>query len=120
MAFTDPLSVTISAATSSLPRVSVEGAESMYQSSDGLIEVVAGHESGKRFRHLLRINHSKLTSDPFKPSENVKVGMSHYLVFDIPPAGYTAAEALAVYTGFKTMYTASSDALITKLLGFES
>lgn len=120
MAFTDPLSVTISAVTTPLPRVSQADDESSYQSADGLIVVKAGHDSGKRLRHTIRIDHNKLTADPFKPSENVKVGMSHYLVFDVPPAGYTNAEVLAVYTGFKTMYTATSDALITKLLGGES
>jgi len=73
-----------------------------------------------RARHVLRIDHSKITSDPFKPSENVKVGMSFYLVFDMPPAGYTNTEALAVYTGFKTLFTASSDAIIAKVLGGES
>jgi hypothetical protein len=94
--------------------------ESLYQSSDGLIQLAASHDNGKRLRHLLRVNHSKLTSDPFRPTENVKVSMSNYIVFDVPIAGYTVTEQLAVYTGFKTLYTATSDALITKLLGGES
>jgi hypothetical protein len=46
--------------------------------------------------------------------------MSCYIVFDLPPAGYTSAEALAVYTGFKTQLAAGSDLLVTKLLGGES
>lgn len=120
MAFTDPLSITISAVTTPLPRTSMADDESKYTSADGLIQVLASHDSGKRLRHVLRINHSKLAADPFRPSENVKVSMSHYQVFDLPIAGYTAAEVLAVYTGFKTLYTATSDALITKLLGGES
>jgi hypothetical protein len=120
MAFSDPLSITISAVTTPLPRTSMEADESIYQSADGLIQVMASHDSGKRLRHVLRINHSKLAPDPFRPSENVKVSMSHYQVFDVPVVGYTAAEITAVYTGFKTLYTASSDALVTKLLGGES
>lgn len=124
MSFTDPLSVTISAVTTPLPRVgdadgNVDG--SVYQSADGLIVVTASHQTGgKRTRRLIRIDTNKITADPFRPAENVKVGMSNYLVFDLPPAGYTNAEAQAVYTGFKTMITASSDLLITKLLGGES
>ncbi|DAD50323.1 coat protein [ssRNA phage Gerhypos.2_35] len=122
MSFADPLSITISAATSSLPRVSVEGDESQYTSGDGLITVTASHDEGREQRHrrLLRIDHSKLAPDAFRPSENVKVRMSHYLIFDVPVGGYTTAEQLAVYTGFKAMYSATSDALITKLLGGES
>jgi hypothetical protein len=120
VAFTDPLSITISAVTSSLPRISVMQDESIYQASDGLVQVQASHDSGKRYRHLLRVNHSKLAPDPFRPTENVKVSMSNYIVFDVPVAGYTAAEQLAVYAGFKSLYSASSDALIVKLLGGES
>jgi hypothetical protein len=120
MSFTDPQTVTISAVTSSLPKVSTTGDETVYQDSTGLIQMLASHDQGKRNRHLLRINHSKLTADPFIPAENVKVSMSCYLVFDVPLAGYTAAEQLAVYTGFKTQFSASSDALITKLLAGES
>jgi len=122
MALTDPQSVTISAVTTPLPRTFAEGDESAYVSADGLIKLSVSHTLAKqgRARRLLRIDHSKLTSDPFKPSENVKVSMATYLVFDIPPAGYSNAEALAVYTGFKTLFTASSDALIVKVLGGES
>lgn len=120
MAFTDPVTITISGTPYTLPRISIEGDESTYQTSDGLIAVRASHDYGKRNRHLLRIDHSKVTADPFIPADNVKIGMSNYVVFDVPAVGYTVAEALAVYTGFKTWFTASTDAVITKLLGGES
>jgi hypothetical protein len=121
MSFSDPLSVTIAPASAvSLPRVNVEDNASDYQSADGLIVVRASHQYGKRTRRLLRIDTSKITSDPFKPAENVKVSMGVQLVFDLPPAGYTSTEALAVYTGFKTAFSATSDVMITKLLGGEN
>jgi len=122
VAFTDPQSITISAATTPLPKTFSSGDESAYTSADGLIRLSVNHSLVKqgRARRVLRIDHSKVTSDPFKPSENVKVSMANYIVFDLPPAGYTNTEALAVYTGFKTLFTASTDALIVKLLGGES
>jgi hypothetical protein len=122
MAFTDPQLITISGVTSSLPRTSQLADESEYTSGDGLIQLSASHSAtkGNRARRVLRIDHSKLTADPFKPAENVRVSMSNYIVFDVPPAGYTTAEQLAVYNGFKALYTATTDALITKLLGGES
>jgi hypothetical protein len=120
MSFADPQSVTISGTAISLPRTSVEGDDVTYQSADGLVQVLASHDYGKRNRHLLRINHSKITADPFIPAENTKVSMSCYMVFDLPPVGYTAADALAVYTGFKGQFTASTDLLISKLLAGES
>lgn len=120
MSFADPQTITISGTTSPLPKVSTEGDETIYQSADGLIQMLASHDAGKRLRHLLRVNHSKLTADPFIPSENVKVSMSCYIVFDVPPVGYTAAEQLAVYTGFKNQFSAASDTVISKLLAGES
>lgn len=120
MAFTDPQSITISAVTTPLPRVFTDKSVSDYQSADGLIRLRASHANGKRTRRVLRLDHSKITSDPFIPAQNTKVSMSNYIVFDVPVAGYTNAEILANYVGFKALYTATSDALISKLLGGES
>jgi len=121
MSLADPLSITISGVTTSLPRVSVGDDRSEYQSGDGLIRVTASHQggAGKRIRRMYRLDTSKLTADPFKPAENVQVGMAVYTVFDLPPAGYTAAEALAAFVGYKGLYGAS-DANIVKILGGES
>lgn len=120
MAFTDPQSVTISGTAIALPRTSVGNNSGTYTSADGLVTLSASHAYGRRTRRVLRIDHAKLTADPFISSQNVKVSMSNYLVFDLPPAGYTNADAQAVYAGFKTLFTGTSDALIVKLLGGES
>jgi len=120
MSFTDPLSITIGGTTISLPRTSVGDNESEYTSGDGTVQVKASHTEGKRTRRVLRIDTSKIAPDPFRDDENVEVSMSYYMVFDLPPAGYTAAEAKAVYDGFKAMVAASSDQQIVKLLGGES
>lgn len=121
MALADPQTVTISSVAIPLPRVSVDDSESEYLSSDGLVKLTVSHSYGKRTRRLIRIDHSKLAPDAFRPSENVKVGIGVYTVFDLPQSGgYTAAEVLAVYAGYKAMLAASSDALITKALGGES
>jgi len=119
MAFTDPQSVTISAVTTSLPRVESGKNQSVYKSADGLIGLSASSAYGKRTRRVVRLDHSKIAADPYT-AVNRKFSMSNYIVFDLPDLGYTNTEALAVYTGFKTLFTASSDALITKLLGGES
>jgi hypothetical protein len=120
MAYADPQSITISGVTTPLPRVETAVGKSAYLSADGLIRLEASNAYGRRTRRVLRVDHSKITADPFIPAQNTKVSMSNYIVFDVPVAGYTNAEALAVYTGFKTAFSASSDLLITKLLGGES
>jgi hypothetical protein len=122
MALADPQSITINAVTTPLPRTFSAGSESVYTSSDGLWKLSLNHNLVKqgRKRHLLRFDHAKVTSDPFVPTQNVLVGTAIYLVVDVPPAGYTNTEITQVYTGFKTLFTASSDAVITKLIGGES
>lgn len=120
MAFTDPIALTVNSVGLTLPKVSTEGDDTTYQTADGLFVVTAKHNYAKRNRHQLRIDQSNITADPFKPAENVRVGQSFYLVFDVPPAGFTATESLQLYQGLKTWFTASTDAVITKLLGGES
>jgi hypothetical protein len=120
MAFSDPQSITISGSTISLPKVSSGNGSGDYQSADGLVHLGASNHYGRRTRRVLRLDHSKITADPFIPSQNSKVSMSCYMVFDLPVAGYSNADAKAVYDGFKGLYTATSDAVITKLLGGES
>jgi hypothetical protein len=120
MSLTDPLSVTISGNTISLPRISVGDDRSEYSSGDGLTTFIASHDYGKRTRRTARINTKKIAADVFKPTENREESMSFYIVFDLPKVGYTPAEALAVFTGFNTLCTASSSVVITKLLGGEN
>lgn len=120
MALSDPQSITISGTTSSLPRVSTGDGKSSYQSADGLTRLTLSNAYGRRTRRVARIDVSKLTSDPFIPSSNVLVSMSNYIVFDTPPAGFTLSEAQAVYGGFKSLFTGSSDAMIVALLGGQS
>lgn len=122
MSLADPLSITISAATTPLPRTGdIDGPNdgSIYRSSDGLIVFTASHDVRKRARRMLRLDLSKIAPDVHKPAENVMLSMGIYLVFDMPPAGYTNAEALAAFVGFNSLVTASSNANISKLLGAE-
>lgn len=120
MAFTDPQSITIGGTTTPLPRVITGAGTSTYTSADGLTSLTAASTNGRRTRRNIRLDLAKITADPFIPAQNQKVSMSVYTVFDLPPAGYTNADALAAWVGFRTALAATSDALISKLLGGES
>lgn len=122
MAFADPQSVTINAVANSLPRVSSGVQTGGFKKDDGLIGLTVAHSStkGRRWRRTIRLDHSKVTTDPFLPANNVQVGMSVYIVADVPPAGYTLAEQKQVIDGFAAFLTASSGAKITQLLGGEN
>lgn len=120
MAFSDPQTVTISGSTISLPRTNTGNNGSEYLSADGLVKLAASSAYGRRTRRVLRLDHSKITADPYIPSQNAKVSMSVYTVFDIPPVGYSNADALAIYLGFNNQVNAASNLLVTKILGGES
>jgi len=121
MSFSDPLSITISGATSSLPRISVGDDKSEYQSADGLIRVEASHQyKVDRTRRMFRLDTKKVTADPMRPVENRQVSMSTYVVFDTANDAYTVAEVVAAWAGLNTLLTANTNANVTKLLGGES
>jgi len=123
MSLSDPQTITIGGVTTSLPRTSVGEGASAYTSADDRIILSVSHsktKGDKRNRRMIRIDTSKISPDPFMPAENVEVNAAAYVVFDVPVDGFTDAEVLALWVGFKTQLSASSDAIITKLLGGES
>jgi len=123
MAFADPQSVTINAVANSLPRVVTGGSTgraSTYQKDDGLVGLVISHDVGKRTRRTIRLNHAKIAADPLISAQNIKYSMSAYLVVDLPPTGYTVAEAKMIVDGLTAYLTASSGAKVTQLLGGEN
>lgn len=120
MSFSDPVKIKIGATEYELPRTSVGKNESEYTGNEGDLVVKAASAYGKRTRRTLRVDQTKITADPFIPANNTSVSMSNYIVFDLPPAGFTPAEALAVYKGFIETLQASSSKLVVQLLGGES
>jgi hypothetical protein len=123
MALADPQTITINAVTTPLPRTYGREFESAYTSADGLWKLSLNHNLVKqgRQRHLLRFDHSKIAANPMVTNQNERVSMAVYLVMEVPPPGwYSNTEQLQVYAGFKGLMTASSDAIVTKLIGGES
>jgi len=125
MSYADPLSITIGAATYSLPRTSVGDNKSVYTATDvdNKITLTASHQYGKRTRRVLRLDHLTFhQADSYLPSNYADVGGSIYTVFDFPSNHvlYGAASVKAIWDGYDALLNASSDVLVTKLLGGES
>lgn len=120
MALPDPQSVTISGTATSLPRTGFTNTSGTFASADGAISETVSHQYGKRTRHLIRLDHSKVAADPFTSGINTKYAASVYIVVDQPNVGYTSAELKAVVDGFLAQLAASSGTLITRILGGES
>jgi hypothetical protein len=120
MAFSDPQSVTINAVANSLPRTSSGVNAGVFTKDDGNVKLSIASQYGKRNRRTARIDHSKIAADPLISAQNIKYGMSVYLVCDVPITGYTIAEQKQIADGLTTWLTASSGANLLKLLGGEN
>jgi hypothetical protein len=120
MSFTDPQSIKIAGTTISLPRVSVGQGTSSYLSEDGLTKVTISSVQKTRKRHTFRVDVSKITTDPFIPTQNTEVSMSAYIVVDRPSAGYLNSDALNVVKGLLEVLSATEYAAVKKLVAFES
>lgn len=122
MSFADPQSLKIGATENSLPRIGTGRGTSEYANADGSVELIPKTTESKagRKRHEIRANQTKVTADPFIPTNNVEVGASVYLVIDVPPAGFTNAQQKELVDGFLANLQASSGANITKLIAGES
>jgi hypothetical protein len=123
MALTDPQKFKEAAGTEvTAPRVSSGDFKSIYETSDGLTKLtVSTQESNSsRKRHLVRIDVSKLATNPYEETKKQEISMSVYLVIDRPTAGFTVAEAKKLVEGLVGLCSASSYALVEKAIGGES
>lgn len=117
MAFSDPQSVTISGAATSLPRTGLSTNSGTFEANDGSTALVVTHTKGRRNRHIIRLDVSKVVADPLVSGMNTKVSMSAQVHVDVPLTGYTVADQLAVVKALNAFLT---DAKVTQLLGNES
>lgn len=118
--FVDPQSVTIATVANSLPRVSVGDRQASYSKEDDTLSLAISHavSAKKRTRRMVRLDHSKIASDPFVSGNNRPVSSSCYLVVDEPADGaYTNTELLDIVKGLLGWL---SDANVSKLLAGES
>lgn len=120
LSYSDPQSLTISGQAITLPRVSPGKFDGAFRSADGTSILSVSHTYGRRTRRVSRLDHSKLSTDPFIPDRNVAVNMAVYTVVDTPLQGYSNADMKAVVDAYLAWLTATSGAKVTQLLGGEN
>lgn len=121
MAFADPLSITIGAATSSLPRVSTGENRSVYAKDDRTIVFKVTHLLGKvRNRRSARWDLTKVAADPLLAGVNRQESMSFFFNVDAPAVGFTITEQKDFVKGCLAQLAAATDAQLIKYLGGES
>jgi len=120
MALADPQSVTVGGSAASLPRISTGVNSSTYNKADSTVQLTVSHQYGKRNRRTARITVTKITTDPLNTSINTRVSYSAYVVLDVPPAGFSAAEQKEGLLAIATWLSASTGANADKLVGGEN
>lgn len=121
MAFADPQSITVNAVPISLPRNGSSSNGGVFASADQLTKLTVSHNYGNRStRHLLRVDSTKLATDPFITGVSSLQKLGAYLVVDVPVSGFTVAEAKYVVDALVAYLSASSGAKVTQLLGGEN
>jgi hypothetical protein len=123
MALTDPQKFKEVAGTEvTAPRVTSGSLSSVYETSDGnnKLSISTLETNSNRLRHLIRIDVSKLATNPFEETKKQEITASVYLVVDRPVAGFTVAEMKKLVEGLSGLCSATSFSLIEKVLGRES
>lgn len=119
MAFTDPQSVTVNAVAQSLVRTGMGPSSGTFTKDDQSYKLTISHQNGRRVRRQVRLDFSKIATDPLIPTQNAPYSMSAYLVLDQPKVGFTNAELKYVVDGLVAYLTASSGAKVTQLIAGE-
>lgn len=116
---TDPQDIVVSGTTVSLPRTSVGENKAEYRSADGSYRYSVSHQYGKRNRHVVRLDVIANGTDPLT-GLTIPTSSSYYLVIDAPKVGMTTTAIKGYADALLAELTATSGALITKVLGGES
>jgi len=118
----DPQSITLNSVAKSLPSISRDGRTSIYSSDDGLTKLTVAHApNGKaKTRSVIRLDTIDTVANPLVTGVNLELDIQVYLVIVRPNVGLSLASIKDKAKGLITLMTASSDAVLTKVLGGES
>lgn len=120
MALADPQSVTINAVAQSLPRVGDDATTSKYQKDDATFTLDVNHRSSKTRKNIrISLSQDKISADPFVPSVNRADFQSVALLINRPVGGFTNTEVKDLAKGLCDALSASSYAMLIKILGGE-
>lgn len=115
--FSDPQSVTVATVAKSLPRTGTSLNASKYSSADQAYVLSITQTNGRRVQNRVRLDNSKIVTDPFASDRSVPVSMSAYLVVDTPTTGYSATEVVEQIVALADWLKAGTNA--AKLVGRE-
>lgn len=116
--FTEPFTVVVSTVSKDLARIGTSDLKGVFNNTAEGIKATISHTSGKRDRHTVRFDFTKLTADTFTEGINKQVSMSVQLSIDIPTVGYSVAEIEANTQA--VIDKLDSVGVLTKVINWES
>jgi hypothetical protein len=121
MALSDPQTVTIGAGAVTLPRVASGDYRAVYQKDDGFVTLKVQHLPSKNStRRSVRLETIDVAADPLMAGVNREVPFAITISVQSPSVGLSIAQQKEKAMALLNALTASSGALLTKVLGGES
>jgi len=116
--FADPQSITVNAVAQSLPAVSRNTNDSVYQKDDASYKLTIAHQyKAERNRFTVRIDANKIAADPLSSANNRVYSASAYIVMDKPTVGYSNTEIQQLSSALTAWCTSAN---LLKVLGGET
>lgn len=116
--FSEPQSLTVGTATTTLPRVGMGDRNGLFEATAAGLRLRVSHILGKRTRRTVRIDFTKTAADPLLDGVSRQYGSSVYLVIDHPQVGFTPVELEANAKALVTWLGTTGN--LTKVVNGES
>jgi len=119
--FADPITITVNSVAQTLNRTSMGVNSGAFRTADGTHSLTISHQLGKSFnQRMIRLDRVQNVSDPFTTGEFLTAPDSVWLVSRTPGTLLSVASQKQLDDGFLSFLSASTGAMITKLLNGES
>jgi hypothetical protein len=103
----------------SLPRTGLANDTATYTAADGSYSLRIQQVRGKdRTRSIISYQQNKIAADPLT-AVNQRVSAVASVTISAPPSGFTSTELKDLFAGLSTALTASTGAMVIKVLGGE-
>ncbi len=117
--FATPVTITVNAIAKSLERTGTGIDQGAYSTADRSYRLSVSHNYGRRTRRVIKLIHDSLVANPLVSGQNVNQTVQIHTVIDTPP-GYDTTLLKQDVDGYLAALTASSGALVAKLIAGES
>lgn len=100
-----------------LDRISTSLNTSVYANVDKGLKLTISHTYGKRTRRVVRLEHTKIVADPLVSTVSRPVSASVTFTVNLPEFGYSADDALILFTLLGGQMGVGTPTMGAKLIG---